>query len=118
MSPRPEAFARATNPGSTYLKQCSAMAGKFERKTSTAAPAGEVAIERTQPPRSGGGDVADAGARAARRFRDDSAGRQQIGQEALASHRLEDAVAARKEHERERRVHAASAEHAGHRRHV
>src|SRR3989442_15490438 len=50
MMPRPDAFARATNSGSTYLKQCSAMAGTLERNTSTAAPAGEMSSVETLSP--------------------------------------------------------------------
>src|SRR5262249_19046099 len=50
MIPRPAAFARGTNSGSTYLKQCSAMAGTFERNTSTAAPAGEMSSVETLSP--------------------------------------------------------------------
>src|SRR5206468_1116984 len=42
MIPHPAAFARVTNSGSTYLKENSAIAGMLERKTSTAAPAGEM----------------------------------------------------------------------------
>src|SRR5712691_9060419 len=50
MIPRPAAFARATNSASTYLNVCSAMAGTFERKTSTAAPAGEMSSVETLSP--------------------------------------------------------------------
>src|SRR2546429_7366960 len=42
MIPGPAATARVTNSGSTYLKEISAIAGMLERKTSTAAPAGEM----------------------------------------------------------------------------
>src|SRR5713226_8013426 len=47
---RPAVFARATNSASTYLKVCSAMAGTLERKTSTAAPAGEMSSVETLSP--------------------------------------------------------------------
>src|SRR2546428_7023410 len=50
MMPRPDAFARATNSASTYLKECSAMAGTLERNTSTAAPAGEISSVDTLSP--------------------------------------------------------------------
>src|SRR6267378_6330022 len=50
MTPRPAAFARATNSGSKYLKQNSAIAGTLERKTSTAAPAGEMSSVDTLSP--------------------------------------------------------------------
>src|SRR5947207_1990977 len=50
MIPRPAAFARATNSGSTYLNVCSAMAGAFDRSTSTAAPAGEMSSVDTLSP--------------------------------------------------------------------
>src|SRR5437879_9396134 len=50
MIPRPAAFARATKSASTYLKQNSAIAGTFERKTSTAAPAGEISSVDTLSP--------------------------------------------------------------------
>ena len=47
---RPAAFARATNSGSTYLNECSAMAGTFERNTRTAEPAGEMSSVETLSP--------------------------------------------------------------------
>src|SRR3989441_11791144 len=50
MMPRPAAFARATKSASTYLKQNSEIAGMFERKTSTAAPAGEMSSVDTLSP--------------------------------------------------------------------
>src|SRR3989442_15855457 len=50
MMPRPAAFARATKSASTYLKQKSEIAGMFERKTSTAAPAGEMSSVDTLSP--------------------------------------------------------------------
>src|SRR5213593_1046475 len=62
MIPRPAAFARATNSASTYLKQCSAMAGTFERNTSTAAPAGEMSSVETLSPSLRRTDASSAGA--------------------------------------------------------
>src|SRR5205814_1622883 len=103
-TPRPAALARATNSSSTYLKECSAMAGTLERKTSTAAPAGE--------------NGADARDRAAGGLGDERARGQQVGQQTLARHRLEDAMAAREEHERDGAVHALTLQHAVHRGHV
>src|SRR5436309_5011021 len=50
MMPRPAAFARATKSASTYLKQNSAIAGMFERNTSTAEPAGEMSSVDTLSP--------------------------------------------------------------------
>ena len=50
MMPCPAALARATNSGSTYLKQKSAMAGTFERNISAAAPAGEMSSVDTLSP--------------------------------------------------------------------
>src|SRR5215470_14197134 len=50
MIERPAALARATNSASTYLKVCSAMPGTFERRTSTAAPAGEMSSVDTLSP--------------------------------------------------------------------
>ena len=50
MTEHPAVFARETNSGSTYLKQNSAIAGTFERKTSTAAPAGEMSSVETLSP--------------------------------------------------------------------
>src|SRR5207302_8630242 len=50
MMERPAAFARATKSPSTYLKQNSEIAGMFERKTSTAEPAGELSSVDTLSP--------------------------------------------------------------------
>src|SRR5256885_8512832 len=50
MMERPAAFARATKSPSTYLKQNSEIAGMFERKTSTAEPAGEMSSVDTLSP--------------------------------------------------------------------
>src|SRR6266566_299399 len=50
MMERPAAFARPTNSASTYLKQNSEIAGMFERKTSTADPAGEMSSVDTLSP--------------------------------------------------------------------
>src|SRR5438552_5213495 len=50
MMPRPAAFARATKSAATYLKQNSEIGGMFERKTSTAAPAGEMSSVETLSP--------------------------------------------------------------------
>src|SRR3990172_5274640 len=48
--PRPAALARATNCGSAWWKQNSAIAGMFEGNTSTAAPAGEMSSVETLSP--------------------------------------------------------------------
>src|SRR5262249_44275023 len=50
MMPRPAAFARATKSAWTYLKVDSAIAGIFERNTSTAEPAGEMSSVDTLSP--------------------------------------------------------------------
>ena len=47
---RPAAFARATHPASTYLKQNSEMAGTFERNMRAAEPAGEMSSVDTLSP--------------------------------------------------------------------
>ena len=50
MMPLPAALARATNSGSTYLNENSAMAGMLERNISAAAPAGEMSSVDTLSP--------------------------------------------------------------------
>src|SRR3989442_3370756 len=50
MMERPAAFGRATKSASTYLKQNSEIAGMFERKPSTAEPAGEMSSVDTLSP--------------------------------------------------------------------
>src|SRR5262249_25861740 len=50
MMRRPAAFARATKSASTYLNVNSAIAGMFERNTSTAEPAGEMSSVDTLSP--------------------------------------------------------------------
>src|SRR5690242_14910407 len=47
---RPSALARATNSGSTYLNENSAMAGTLERNISAAVPAGEMSSVETLSP--------------------------------------------------------------------
>src|SRR5919198_1482178 len=47
---RPAAFARATQSGSTYLKQYSEIAGTFARNISAAEPAGEMSSVETLSP--------------------------------------------------------------------
>ena len=81
-----------------------------------AAAPGEVAVERAQALGAGGRHVADARARAAGRLGHRGAGGEQVGEQPLARHRLEDAVAAREDHERDRRMHLPAAHDADHRR--
>src|SRR5215470_19177563 len=59
---RPAAFARATNSGSTYLNENSAMAGTLERNISAAEPAGEMSsVETLSPSLSSTGASSDSG---------------------------------------------------------
>src|SRR5262249_52133955 len=50
MMDRPAALARATKSASTYLNVNSAIAGMFDRNTSTAEPAGEMSSVDTLSP--------------------------------------------------------------------
>ena len=78
----------------------------------------EVPVEGPQAPRAGGRDVADAGARAARRLGDDRARRDEVRHQTLARHRLEDLLAGREEDERDVRVNAPAAQNLGDDGHV
>ncbi len=83
---------------------------QVDRVLRRAAPPREVPVERAQALRAGGGHVADARAGAAGRLGDIGARGQQVGEQALARHHLEDAVAAREDDEGHRRRHLLAAQ--------
>ena len=91
---------------------------EVDRVVLGAAPAREVAVERAQAAAARGRHVADARARPAGGLGDAGARGQQGGEQALARHHLEDAVAAREDHEGARGRDPPALEHARHRLHV
>ena len=82
------------------------------------APSGEVAIEGAQAPPARGGDVADARAGAAGGLGYRGARHEQIGEEALSRHDLEDPAAPREDHQVHARRDALALDGLAHRPHV
>ena len=91
---------------------------KIDGVVAGAAAAREVAVEGAQAARARRRHVADTRARAARGLGDVRAGSEQIGEEPLARHHFEDARAAGKHDERDRRRHALPPDRVRHRPHV
>src|SRR5260370_36815181 len=79
-----------------------------------AAPPGEVAVEGAQALASRRGYVPDAGAGAAGRLGHRGAGGEEIRQQPLAGHDLEDAARAGEDYEGNRQRHALTADRPGH----
>ena len=91
---------------------------EIDRVVLHAAAAREIAVEGAQALGARGGHVADAGARAAGRLGHRGPRGDEVGEQPLASHGLEDPVAAREEHEGHRGMPRAGRASRGHRRHV